>query len=189
MSWLDLTLVSGKPYPPCLSPYITDNVFYNRGSIYTLVVFLVCILLKVPEMWWLCLVEIIQPMNLLSIWKIFPSQDAQPMPSISAAPGAGGRHIGAECPASCRLQLGSIQSWLICYHGALVNLAALSPEVLMCIYRSAVVSHSHQHPRGKGLLCRASSAAEGTGLPLATCKAGDHGFVWSICSFCFPWTE
>lgn len=100
MSWLDFTLVSRKPYPPCLSPYITDYVFYDSGSIYTLVYILVRILLKVPDMWWLCLVEIIQPMNLLSIWKTFPSQDAQPMLSVAAAPGAGGQHIGAKCPAT-----------------------------------------------------------------------------------------
>lgn len=49
-------------------------------------------------MWLLSLVEVVQPMNLLSIWKIFSSQEAQP--SISAALGAGGQHIGAERPAT-----------------------------------------------------------------------------------------
>lgn len=191
MSWLDFTLVSRKPYPPCLSPYITDYVFYNSGSIYTLVYILVRILLKVLEMWWLRLVEIIQPMNLLSIWKIFPSQDAQPMLSIAAAPEQVASTLVQNVQPRCWLPLGSVQSWLICCHGALVNLAAFNPEVLMCIYRSAVVSHSHQHPHGKGLLCRASSAAKGMGLPL--CNLQNWGarfyFVHLFLLFSMDWVK
>lgn len=109
--------------------------------------------------------------------------------SVSPAPQAGGQHIDTKCPATLlssiriRSKLTPLLLWGSGQPGG------FQPVVLMCIYHSVVVNHSHQPPHGKDLLHRVSSGDVKMGLPHPTCKTEDHSFVLCICSFYFPWTE